>query len=124
MLTVDGVLSALVGAMLLPVFLGSVPLPIGALISGLVNAALVWAAGSWTRSARVAALPLWAWLVTVAVLSLGGPGDSCILAITCGGRGYRAALLIVVGVALPAWVLWRRRVTDSGEQTEQRADVG
>lgn len=87
------------------------PFPVSALISGLVNAALVWAAGRWTRSPRVAALPLWMWLVTVAAMSLGGPGDDMIL----GGQGlmaYGALILILLGVGPPAWVLWRRRVHD------------
>ena len=106
LLAVDGVLSALGGALWLPSYIGSSPFPISGLISGLLNAALVWAAGGWTRSARVAALPLWTWLLTVAVISMGGPGDDVIL----GGRGlmaYGALLLIVLGVAPPVWVLWR-----------------
>lgn len=123
-MAVDGILSAVVGAMLLPVYIGSVPFPISALISGLLNAALVWAAGSWTQSARVAALPLWTWLVTIAVMSLGGPGDDCVLAITCGGPGYRAILLLALGVGLPVWVLWRRRSPRSGDQTEHSSEVG
>jgi hypothetical protein len=104
---VDGVLSALAGAMLLPWYIGSVPVPVSGLISGLVNAALVWAAGRWTKSARVAALPLWTWLVTVGVLSMGGPGDDVIL----GGHGvmaYGALWLILLGVIPPVWMLWRR----------------
>ncbi|HWS91750.1 MAG TPA: hypothetical protein VN306_04390 [Mycobacterium sp.] len=107
LLAVDGILSALAGALLLPSYIGSIPIPISGLISGLLNAALVWAAGLWTRSARLAALPLWTWLLTVAVISMGGPGDDIIL----GGRGlmaYGALLLIVLGVAPPVWVLWRR----------------
>jgi hypothetical protein len=67
----------------------------------------VWAAGRWTRSARVAALPLWTWLLTVAVLSMGGPGDDIIL----GGSGlmaYGALLLIVLGVTPPVLVMFRR----------------
>jgi hypothetical protein len=106
LLAVDGVLSALAGALLLPSYIGSVPFPISGLLSGLLNAALVWAAGRWTRSSRVAALPLWTWLLTVAVISMGGPGDDIIL----GGQGpmaYGALLLIVLGVTPPAWVLWR-----------------
>lgn len=108
LLVVDGVLSALAGALLLPAYIGSVPFPVSALISGLVNAALVWAAQGWTKSPRISALPLWAWLLTVAVMSLGGPGDDVIL----GGQGvmaYGALLLLVLGVAPPAWVLWLRR---------------
>jgi hypothetical protein len=108
LLGVDGVLSALAGALLLPSYIGSVPFPVSALISGLVNAALVWAAARWTTSPRVAALPLWTWLLTVAAMSLGGPGDDVIL----GGQGlmaYAALVLIVLGVLPPVWVLWRRR---------------
>ncbi|OBG29206.1 hypothetical protein [Mycobacterium sp. E3198] len=107
LLAVDGILSALAGALLLPSYLGSIPFPISGLLSGLLNAALVWAAAQWTKSARVAALPLWTWLLTVAVMSMGGPADDVIL----GGRGllaYGALLLIALGVAPPAWVLWRR----------------
>jgi hypothetical protein len=107
LLAVDGVLSALAGALLLPFYVGTIPFPISALISGLVNAALVWAAGRWTRSPRLAALPLWTWLFTVAVISIGGPGGDVIL----GGQGlmaYGALLLIVLGVTPPVWVLWRR----------------
>jgi hypothetical protein len=107
LLGVDGVLSALAGALLLPLYIGSVPFPISGLISGLVNAALVWAAGRWTKSARVAALPLWTWLITVGVMSVGGSGDDVIL----GGQGimaYGALWLILLGVTPPVWVLWRR----------------
>jgi hypothetical protein len=107
LLAVDGVLSAVAGALLLPCYLGSIPFPISGLISGLVNAALVWSAGRWTKSPRVAALPLWTWLITVGVLSIGGPGDAVIF----GGRGlmaYAAVWLVLPGVAPPVWVLWRR----------------
>ncbi|HWF29156.1 MAG TPA: hypothetical protein VG327_12375 [Mycobacterium sp.] len=106
LLAVDGVLSALAGALLLPFYVGTIPFPISGLISGLINAALVWAAGRWTKSPRVAALPLWTWLLTVAAISMGGPADDVIL----GGKGlmaYGALILIVLGVAPPVWVLWR-----------------
>lgn len=107
LLAVDGVLSALAGALLLPSYIGTIPFPISGLISGLVNAALVWAAGRWTRTARGAALPLWTWLLTVAVISMGGPADDVIL----GGSGlmaYGALLLIMLGVTPPVLVLWWR----------------
>lgn len=106
LLAIDGVLSALVGAFFLPLRIGSVPFPISALLSGLLNAALVWAALRWTSAPRLAALPLWTWLVTVAVLTFGGPGDDIVF----GGAGvmeYAALLLIVLGALPPAFVLWR-----------------
>jgi hypothetical protein len=108
LLAVDGILSAVAAALLLPLYIGSMPFPISALISGLVNAALVWAAGRWTTSARLAALPLWTWLLTVLVMAVGGPGGDVIF----GGRGvlaYSPLLLLVVGALPPAWVLWQRR---------------
>jgi hypothetical protein len=111
LLAVDGVLSALAGALLLPSYIGSIPFPVSGLISGLLNAALVWAAGRWTKSPRLAAMPLWTWLLTVAVISMGGPGDDIIL----GGQGvmaYGALLLIVLGVVPPVWVLFRHPAHD------------
>ena len=120
LLAVDGVLSALAGALLLPCYIGSIPFPIRGLISGLLNAALVWAAGRWTRSSRVAALPLWTWLLTVALMSIGAPADDVIL----GGRGvlaYGALILVVLGVTPPVWVLWRRTRHSSHEVVTEAA---
>jgi hypothetical protein len=108
LLAVDGILSAVAAALLLPLYIGSMPFPISAPVSGLVNAALVWAAGRWTTSARLAALPLWTWLLTVLVMAVGGPGGDVIF----GGPGvmaYSPLLLLVVGALPPAWVLWQRR---------------
>jgi hypothetical protein len=107
-LTIDGVLSAVAATFLLQLRIGFVPFPISALISGVVNAALVWAAKQWTNSPRVAALPLWSWLLTVAVLTFGGPGGDIVF----GGVGimeYAPLLLIVLGVLPSAAVVWRRR---------------
>jgi hypothetical protein len=110
LLAIDGVLSAVAGALLLPSYIGSVPFPVSALISGLLNAALVWAAGRWTSSARVAALPLWTWLLTVLLMGVPGPGGDVIF----GGRGmmaYGPLLLLAMGVVPPFAVLFRRRPT-------------
>ena len=106
LLAIDGVLSAVAAAFFLPLRIGSVPFPISALISGLVNAALVWAALQWTSAPRIAALPLWCWLLTVAGLTFGGPGDDIVF----GGVGimdYAPLLLIVLGALPPALLLWR-----------------
>ncbi|MFZ4374090.1 MAG: hypothetical protein ACOYO2_12750 [Mycobacterium sp.] len=106
LLAVDGVVSAVLGALLLPLYLGAIPFPISALLSGLVNAALVWAASYWTDSKRLAALPLWAWLVTVAGFTLGGPGGDIVF----GGPGimaYSVLILLALG-ALPSVPILRR----------------
>jgi hypothetical protein len=108
LLTFDGVLSALAGALLLPLYLGSVPFPISALVCGLVNAALVWAALQWTTSTRVAAAPLWAFLATVLVLTFGGPGGDAVFR-GPGVMDFRSLLFIVVGAVPAATVLWRRQ---------------
>ncbi len=109
-LAFDGVLSALMAVFFLPVRLGGVPFPISAVLSGALNAALVWVALQWTTSPRLAALPLWTWLATVLLCTFGGPGDDIVF----GGSGvmeYASVLLIAVG-ALPAgWLLSRRRPT-------------
>ena len=105
-LTVDGVLSAVAGAMFLPLYLGPVPFPISALLSGLVNAALVWAALQWHDSPRMAGLPLFAWLLVVFVLVVMGPEDGVVL----GGSGIAQVsplLLMVLGALPPALVLRR-----------------
>ncbi len=107
LLAVDGVLSALMAVFFLPMHLGSVPFPVSALLSGLLNAALVWAARQTTDSPPLAALPLWTWLATVGMFTFGGPGDSIVF----GGVGvmqYGLLLLLVLGALPSAWVLTRR----------------
>ncbi len=103
LLAFDGVLSAVAGVLLLPLFIGTIPLPISALVSGVVNAGLVWAALQWTTSPRLAALPLWAFLLTILGLTFGGPGGDMMF------DGLTSALVMILfGAAPPAYLLWRR----------------
>lgn len=83
----------------------------------------MWAALHWTKSARVAALPLWTWLLTVAAMSLGGPGDDRIFD-GSGVMAYGALLLITLGVVPPAWVLWRHRRRTSPPPVGAKPPVG
>ncbi|OBI04661.1 hypothetical protein A5715_05080 [Mycolicibacter heraklionensis] len=108
LLAVDGALCAVATALLLPAHLGSVPFPLSALIGGLVNAGLVWLAQRCTTSLRLAVLPLWTWLLTIALMTLGGPGDDLIFA-DRGVMAYGVLLMIVLGSAPPGWLLWRLR---------------
>ncbi|BBZ32262.1 hypothetical protein [Mycolicibacterium confluentis] len=106
LLAVDGVICAVMSALLLPLYIGVIPFPISAIVAGLVNLALVWAASQWTTETRIAALPLWTWLITAGLLTFGGPGGD----IMFGGSGWRAfypILLIAVGAAPAAWFLVR-----------------
>nr|WP_090345088.1 hypothetical protein [Mycolicibacterium malmesburyense]CRL77087.1 hypothetical protein CPGR_04179 [Mycolicibacterium malmesburyense] len=106
LLAIDGVLCAVAAAFFLPLRLGTMPFPISALIAGLVNAALVWAGLQWTSSPRWGAVALWAWLLAILLMTLGGPGDDIIF----GGAGvmeFAALLLIALGTLPPAAVLWR-----------------
>jgi hypothetical protein len=108
LLAVDGVVSAVLATMFLQLRIGVVPLPISALISGLVNALLVWVGLQWTSSPRLAAVAVWAWLLTVLLLSFGGPGGDRAF----GGPGfgeYGFFVLLVLGAAPPGIVLARRR---------------
>jgi hypothetical protein len=103
LLALDGVISALLAAFFLPLRLGPIPFPISALISGLLNAVLVWVALQWTSSQRLAALPLWTWLATVAALTFPGPGDDAVFSAT-----WQLLVLIVVGAIPPLVLLYRR----------------
>ena len=103
LLAVDGIISAVLAAFFLQLRLGSVPFPVSALLSGVLNTALVWAALQWTSSPRLAALPLWAWLATVAGLTFPGPGDDAVFS-----AEWALLLLIVLGALPPAVLLWRR----------------
>ncbi|WP_407667679.1 hypothetical protein [Mycolicibacterium arseniciresistens] len=105
-LAVDGIVCAALGALFLPLRIGVVPFPISAVVAGVVNAGLVWAATYWTDSTRLAATPLWTWLLTVAALTLGGPGGDIVF----GGPGvmaYAVLVYLALGTAAPVWVLWR-----------------
>ncbi|TQR86049.1 hypothetical protein D8S82_13440 [Mycobacterium hodleri] len=105
-LTLDGVLSAVIGAFFLPLYVGGVPLPVSGLISGLLNLALVWAALQWESSPRLAALPLWAWLITTLGLTLGGPGGDIVLS-GSGVMQLAPVIFVVLGGGPPAYFLWR-----------------
>jgi hypothetical protein len=103
LLAVDGVISAVLASFFLSLRLGPVPFPISALISGLLNVALVRVALQWTSSPRLAGLPLWTWLATVAVFTFPGPGDDAVFS-----QQYLLLLLIVLGALPPALLLYRR----------------
>ena len=106
MLAVDGVVCAALGALFLPLRIGVVPFPISASSAGVVNAGSGVGGHLLDRLDRWPPLPLWTWLLTVAALTLGGPGGDIVF----GGPGvmaYAVLLYLAVGTAAPVWVLWR-----------------
>lgn len=109
LLAVDGIICGLVATLLLPLYIGTVPFPVSSLVAGLVNMALVWAGMQSTTSTRLAALPLWTWLLTVGVLAVGGPGGDIVFG-GSGVLGLAPLLLILVGAGPAAWLVWRRSV--------------
>jgi hypothetical protein len=104
LLAVDGIISAILAAFFLSLRIGPIPFPVSAVISGLLNAALVRTALQWTSSPRLAAVPLWTWLATVTGLTLPGPGDDAVYS-----AQWSLLLLIVVGAVPPALLLYRRK---------------
>jgi hypothetical protein len=114
LLAVDGVISAILGAFFVQTYVGSTPL-----LSGLLNALLVWVGLQWTDSGRLAATALWTWLLTVAVMMAWGEGG--LLArpfgavfddMLFGGPGFdqvSVLVLLVLGIIPPVVVLARRR---------------
>lgn len=117
-LGLDGVLSALMAIFFLPLRIGPVPFPISALVSGVLNAAMVWVGLQWTSIPRLAAVPLWTWLVTVLLFTVMTPGDDIVF----GGAGimeFGPVLLVALGALPAAWVVMRhtgaeQRITGAG----------
>ncbi|OAT69452.1 hypothetical protein AWB85_20405 [Mycobacteroides immunogenum] len=97
----DGVISAILGAALLNTRFGGVLVPLGLIISAVLNVLLVWSALQWAPTPRWAGAPLWAFVATTMVLLFGGPGGDVVFS------GFWPVLLIVIGV-LPAAYLLRR----------------
>ncbi|MCV7229915.1 hypothetical protein [Mycolicibacterium komossense] len=123
LLAIDGILCAVASALFLPLYIGRLPFPISAVIAGLVNAALVWAAMYWTPSNRFAALPLWTWLLTVGALTFAGPGGDIVFS----DIGLML-LLLVLGSGPAGWLLWRRNQSNqlppAGRQLVNRKQTG
>lgn len=119
LLALDGVLSAVMAIFFLPLRIGTVPAPFSALLSGLLNVALVWAALQWTSVPRLAALPLWTWLATVVLFTVVGPGDDTVF----GGVGimeFGPVLLVALGAGPAAWLLTRHPPAGAGAATRLR----
>ena len=82
LLVLDGLLLGAIGLVLTPMYVGSVPAPVGAVLSIVVLPWLVLRAGELDPRPAVAGAPLVAWLLAVGVLGFGGPGGDVLLPAT------------------------------------------
>lgn len=73
-LIVDAVITLALEVLYLPFYIGSVGVPVAALIAAPVNVALVWAAATVTTRLTVLFLPVGAWLAAFLVAASRGPG--------------------------------------------------
>jgi hypothetical protein len=119
LLLVDGLLLGAIGLVLTPMYAGSVPTPVGAVLSIAVLPWLVLRAGELDPRPGVAGAPVIAWLLAVGVLGVGGPGGDVLLPAT-----WQSLLLVFGG--LFAGLLALRRVLIGGTAWtggRERSDV-
>jgi hypothetical protein len=119
LLVVDGLLLGGIGLVLTPMYAGTVPAPVGAVLSIVVLPWLVMSAGELDPRPGVAGAPLLAWLLAVGVLGVTGPGGDVILPAT-----WQSLLLVFGG--LFAGLLALRKVLIGGTawvDERGRADV-
>jgi hypothetical protein len=101
-LVFDGFLSAVLGVLFLPSYIGAVPFPISALVSGLVNVLLVLAARTITGPTRRAGWPLIGWGFGFLLCTFGGPGGDIVLP-----QSWQSLLLLVFGLGPAGYFAFR-----------------
>ncbi len=87
---------------LLPHALGGIPVPASAIVAALTTPWLVSVAGKLTPRLLVAAAPLIAWILTIAIFGMFGPGGDLVLI-----SDWRSLLLFACGALPSAIVLGR-----------------
>jgi hypothetical protein len=92
-LVFDGFLSAVLGVLFLPTYIGAIAFPISAVVSGLVNVALVFGARTITGPNRRAGWPLVGWGVGFLLCAMGGPGGDVLLI-----ESWPTLLLLALGL--------------------------
>jgi hypothetical protein len=100
LLVLDGLLLGGFGLVFTPLYTNGIPVPMGAVLSILVLPWLVRRAGEIDARPAVAGAPLTAWVVTVAVLGLFGPGGDTLLV-----ANWQSLLLLVGGIGAGLWAL-------------------
>ena len=100
LLVADGLLLGVFGLVFTPLYTNGIPVPMGIVLSVLVLPWLVRHAGEIDARPAVAGAPLTAWVVSVGVLGLLGPGGDAMLA-----ANWQSLVLLVSGRGTGLWAL-------------------
>ncbi len=100
LLTLNGALLGAFGVGFTPIFVGGVPVPMGVLFTVLILPWLVLRAGELDGRPGVAALPVVAWFLVVAVLAVVSPGGDVMVPLW-----WQSGALLVGGAAAGLWAL-------------------
>lgn len=117
-LVIDAALLAMMELMFLTLAVGSLPLPISALVALLTTPWLVRRAGELSGAVGASA-PLVAWVLTVVVLGFAGPGGDVLLL-----GDWPSLLLLAAGLLPGAFVLGRVLRAKRDEGTGSPAGPG
>lgn len=109
LLIVNGGLLGAFGVGFTPIFVGGVPVPMGVLFTVLILPWLVLRAGELDPRPRIAALPIVAWFLVVAVLAVVAPGGDVMVPLW-----WQSGALLLGGVAAGLWALRQVIVEEHG----------
>ena len=118
LLVLDGIVVGVLSAAFAYARIGGQPIPVAAIAAGIANAILVWLAAGLTDGGRGRSAPLLAWLATILILSVPGPGGDVV--VSTGGTEFLATLmLLVIGAGIPAALLWSGRLDHRPDPASQ-----
>lgn len=103
LLLFDALLTLVVEVLFLPLYLGSLAVPVSALLAAPINVALVYGMESVTGRLGFLFAPVVAWVFGFLVFASRGPGGDVML-----GSDARTLLLLACGVLAPAGYLYYR----------------
>ena len=100
----DGFLCGILAVFFLPTYLGPVPFPVSALLAGIANVMLLFAARKVADTSLAIASPLIGWGAAVLLCMFGGPGGDVLLL-----ADWRTGFLLLGGLLPPGLLLfsWR-----------------
>lgn len=104
LLVIDGALLGGISVAVNPLYVGPVPVPMGAILVLLILPWLVLRAGEVDPRVQWAGAPAFAWFLVLCVIGFTGPGGDVLL-----GGTWQPLVLIFGGVGAALWALRRVR---------------